>query len=116
MKYCPVCDGHRVDVAEARRVAEDAIRKYNDLLAKKRVVTCVFCGHPYPYGTPASQDAVLVEHIKRCPKHPLRAAEKRLEVARRLLLRANEHVTGRLRVEILDYLKPNGKRYERDHV
>ncbi len=36
------------------------------------VVTCVYCGHEYPEGTPAAKDALLTEHIARCEKHPMR--------------------------------------------
>jgi hypothetical protein len=39
------------------------------------VVTCVFCGAAYPHDTPTHGAEVLVEHIKVCEKHPLRAAE-----------------------------------------
>jgi hypothetical protein len=46
-----------------------------------KVVTCVFCGHMYPDGTPLAGAQVLIDHIKVCEKHPLRAAEKQLEKA-----------------------------------
>jgi hypothetical protein len=36
-----------------------------------QVLTCVFCGHRYPPGTPPSNHAALVAHIKVCAKHPL---------------------------------------------
>jgi hypothetical protein len=47
-------------------------------------VTCVYCGHAYPAGTPASGSEVstLTEHIKVCVKHPLRAAEAQLSYLR----------------------------------
>jgi hypothetical protein len=47
------------------------------------VLTCVYCGHEYPAGTPASgsEVQVLTEHIRICPRHPLRALEKRLHAA-----------------------------------
>jgi hypothetical protein len=35
-------------------------------------VTCVYCGHQYPGGTPESRHAILTEHICQCPKHPMR--------------------------------------------
>lgn len=37
-----------------------------------RVLTCVYCGHEYPQGTPASGAEVLTEHIQQCGKHPLK--------------------------------------------
>lgn len=46
-----------------------------DRLFGGRVLTCVYCGHEYPQDTPAAGSEVLTEHIKVCPKHPLRQAE-----------------------------------------
>ena len=40
-----------------------------------RVLTCVYCGHEYPQETPAWGNEVLTEHIRACPKHPMRKAE-----------------------------------------
>ena len=47
---------------------------------KDRVLTCVYCGHEYPAGTPASGSdvAALTDHIKVCDKHPMRAAEAKI--------------------------------------
>jgi len=39
------------------------------------VVTCVYCGHEYPDGTPASQHERLTAHIRVCDKHPMRPLE-----------------------------------------
>ena len=38
------------------------------------VLTCVYCGHEYPAGTPASGSEVeaLTNHIKECQKHPMK--------------------------------------------
>lgn len=43
----------------------------------QRVITCVYCGHHYPAGTPSSgaDSAALTEHIKVCEKHPMRQLE-----------------------------------------
>ena len=49
-----------------------------------RVLTCVYCGHEYPQGTPASGSEVLTEHIRTCEKHPMRSLEERLKVLERL--------------------------------
>lgn len=38
------------------------------------IVTCVYCGHEYPEGTPTSQHELLTEHIKVCKKHPMKGA------------------------------------------
>lgn len=40
-----------------------------------RVLTCAYCGHEYPQDTPAWGNSVLTDHIKVCPKHPMRKAE-----------------------------------------
>lgn len=42
---------------------------------RENVLTCVYCGHAYPPGSPTHGAAVLTAHIKVCPQHPLRAAE-----------------------------------------
>jgi len=68
----------RAERDEARRFGEEAARRYNAMIAEKRRVTCVYCGHQYKDGTPAAQDAALTEHIKACEKHPMRAAEARV--------------------------------------
>lgn len=47
-----------------------------------RIVTCVYCGHEYPDGTPTSQNEKLTEHIKVCKKHPMRTAEKTIKKLR----------------------------------
>lgn len=47
------------------------------------MLTCVYCGHAYPEGTPASgaEIAVLTEHIKVCDRHPMRALREALILA-----------------------------------
>ena len=47
-----------------------------------RVLTCVHCGHEYPQGTPASGSEVLTEHIRQCPKHPMKLLSEQLEEVR----------------------------------
>ena len=34
-------------------------------------LTCVYCGHAYPEGTPPHGSKVLTDHIKVCEKHPM---------------------------------------------
>lgn len=51
-----------------------------------RILTCVYCGVEYPQDTPASGDKVLTDHIKVCEKHPLRAAEKKIQLLRDALI------------------------------
>lgn len=43
-----------------------------------QTITCAFCGHEYPPGTPTSQADLLSQHIRVCAKHPMRAAEARI--------------------------------------
>lgn len=47
--------------------------------ASQRVLTCVYCGHEYPPGTPASggQAQALTDHIRACETHPMREVEHR---------------------------------------
>ena len=47
-----------------------------------RVLTCVYCGHEYPQETPAWGNEVLTEHIRVCPKHPMRKAEADIALLR----------------------------------
>jgi len=39
-------------------------------------LTCVYCGHEYPEGTPPHGAQILTDHIRVCEKHPLRLCEK----------------------------------------
>lgn len=50
-----------------------------------RVLTCVYCGHEYPQNTPAWGNQVLTDHIKICPKHPMRQAEATIDKMKCLL-------------------------------
>lgn len=38
-------------------------------------LTCVYCGHQYPEGTPPHGAQILTDHIKVCEKHPMRKLE-----------------------------------------
>jgi len=48
-------------------------------MSDSTVLTCVYCGHQYPDGTPAAKHQLLSDHIKVCEKHPLREAEIKIE-------------------------------------
>lgn len=39
-----------------------------------RTLTCVFCGHAYPPGTPTHGADVLKQHVVQCPAHPMSEA------------------------------------------
>lgn len=52
----------------------------------RRVLTCVYCGHEFPQETPAWGNDVLTEHIRVCPKHPMRQAENDIALLRSALI------------------------------
>lgn len=81
-------------VSEARGFAEHACRKHNELLEQKRRVTCVYCGHQYPDGTPESQAAALTAHIEACHMHPLGKALADIDKLATLLRTALADLTG----------------------
>ena len=56
------------------------------MIEDKTILTCVYCGHQYPNGTPAAKHHALTEHIKRCGKHPLRDAELKIKKLRAALV------------------------------
>ncbi len=64
---------HRI--IKERDEARDWVKK---LTATERTLTCVYCGHAYPPGSPTHGADVLTAHVKVCEKHPMRAAEARL--------------------------------------
>ena len=51
-----------------------------------RTLTCVYCGHDYPQNTPSAGSEVLTEHIKVCPRHPMRKAEADIALLRSALV------------------------------
>jgi hypothetical protein len=48
-------------------------------MSNEQILTCVYCGHQYPEGTPPAKHQLLTEHIKVCEKHPLRDAEIKID-------------------------------------
>lgn len=76
-------DGICLDKAAAERCAKEEGEGYSVatyLRAGASILTCVYCGHAYPSGTPTHGVALLTAHIAVCEKHPLRAAEARIAV------------------------------------
>ena len=65
----------------------------NTIAAEGRVLTCVYCGHEYPQATPAWGDKVLTDHIKVCPKHPMRELERKIELAVMVLRKIGIHAS-----------------------
>lgn len=88
-KKGPVREGlqRRIDRVEAW--LHEANKQHSDLLDAleesvaaepapvQTVLTCVYCGHEYPAGTPAAgcDVATLTGHIATCERHPMRALE-----------------------------------------
>ncbi len=55
------------------KAERDEAREWVERLTKEqRTLTCVYCGHEYPPGSPSHGANVLTEHIKVCEKHPMR--------------------------------------------
>lgn len=57
---------------------------------KQNVVTCVWCGHEYPTGTPRKQHDLLYAHAMKCPKHPAAQFRTKVERLRDLAFEANQ--------------------------
>jgi hypothetical protein len=49
----------------------------------ERVVTCVFCGHEYPPGTPQSNHEALKAHVADCEQHPAAAFNRERDAYQR---------------------------------
>lgn len=64
------------------RVGSRVYLSQGDSAQPAAVLTCVYCGHEYPQGTPPAGNEVLTDHIRRCAKHPLRKAEATIKVLR----------------------------------
>lgn len=58
-------------IEELQRERDEAREWVRRLTARDRVLTCVYCGHAYPPGTPAHGSEVLTAHIAVCDKHPM---------------------------------------------
>lgn len=83
---CADCDKHAwaiVDeLTQERDEARDWVRRMH---RDAQVLTCVYCGHAYPPGTPASGSDALTAHIRVCEKHPMRQCESKLARVREVL-------------------------------
>lgn len=65
-----------LDTIESLKSERDEAREWvRKLAAETRVLTCVYCGHSYPPGTPEHGAETLTAHIKACAKHPMRVLE-----------------------------------------
>lgn len=73
----------KIATAQMPEIAKDIANAMN--APGDPVVTCVYCGHEYPDGTPTAKHDLLTAHIKVCEKHPMREAEARIERLRKAL-------------------------------
>lgn len=65
-------------VVQHMQAAWNAATKHA-LANRDRILTCVYCGHQYPQGTPPASAEVLTEHIKTCPEHPMAKLQEKLD-------------------------------------
>lgn len=49
------------------------------------VVTCVYCGHAYPPGSPTHGAELLKQHIAECPQHPMANLKRKYDRIRKAL-------------------------------
>ena len=81
---CPNCEWQeaaRLDLVDQIEQLEARLKTIQE---DERVLTCVYCGHEYPPGTPASNSEALDAHIRECPKHPLAQSLAREAAVREL--------------------------------
>jgi len=65
----------------------DEAREWVEKLQRTtQTLTCVYCGHAYPPGTPTHGSDELTAHIKVCTKHPMRALEIKYGNVRQALI------------------------------
>lgn len=50
------------------------------------ILTCVYCGHQYPEGTPPHGAEVLTNHIQICEKHPMKKIKEENEKLKNFLI------------------------------
>ncbi len=80
-----------MQLTEEREEAREWVRK---LTSTERVLTCVYCGHAYPPGTPEHGAEVLTAHVAVCEKHPMQAMRDKLDGFRVLLRQASHMADG----------------------
>ena len=58
---------------------------HKENIMDNNVVTCAYCGHQYPDGTPTAKAEALTEHIKVCSLHPMQEEKKKVDMLRSAL-------------------------------
>lgn len=81
-RYLQTIAGLEAQVQAALAEREEARDWVRRLTAERCTLTCVYCGHEYPPGSPAHGAEVLTEHVRACAKHPMRALEAELVALR----------------------------------
>lgn len=63
------------------RAEREEARDYARKLHQEGAITCVYCGHVYPPGSPTHSAEVLTAHIQVCEKHPMTLLKARQATA-----------------------------------
>ena len=80
-----VAANKRIEALEHERdEAREWVRK---MMRETQTLTCVYCGHAYPPGTPTHGSEVLTAHIEQCERHPARRLVLERDAARAELAR-----------------------------
>lgn len=80
-----VAANKRIEALEYERdEAREWVRK---MVRETQTLTCVYCGHAYPPGTPTHGSEVLTAHIEQCERHPARRLVLERDAARAELAR-----------------------------
>jgi hypothetical protein len=81
--------GEKTAHAKTRDERDEAREWVRKLTREERVLTCIYCGHAYPPGSPTHGAEVLTAHAATCEQHPLAAALKALHAANWVLYRVS---------------------------
>jgi len=83
-------DEARTKIRRLEREIKDLSAERVALQENERTLTCVYCGHQYPPGTPESNHHLLTQHIAECEKHPMSKLKKENEKLGKIILDLNE--------------------------
>lgn len=68
-------DAYEKQLREMQAQRDGARQWVDRMRTETQVLTCVYCGHAYPPGSPTHGAEVLTAHVKTCEKHPMRTVE-----------------------------------------
>lgn len=83
-------------LTKERDEAREWVRK---MVRDTQTLTCVYCGHAYPPGTPTHGSEVLTAHIEVCEKHPARKIREERDTLRAQLAAKDAEIE-RLREQV----------------